>query len=280
MIAKGSSGLKAYVGSTSVAKMYKGDVLVYNGSTEDNTDYFALTASAASTVSRDGTYASSLQYSLDKASWNTFDTSTTISLGSGDTVYFRGNNTRLGSSTSDYTRFVMTGALSASGNIMTLLYGKNVSGQLTIPNAYCFAYLLYGCTALTSAADLSLPATTLATYCYYKMFQGCTGLIDSPYLPATTLPQRCYEGLFQGCSSLEYVKMMCLTKASYSLRTWMYQVKELASSIFVKHIDATWTDSGQNGVPSKWTIIYYNPTTDKYYLSDKTTECDDHGNVV
>jgi hypothetical protein len=30
MIAKGSSGLKAYVGSTEVSKMYKGDVLVYS----------------------------------------------------------------------------------------------------------------------------------------------------------------------------------------------------------------------------------------------------------
>ena len=58
-------------------------------------------------------------------------------------------------------------------------------------------------------------------------------------------------------------------------------MKDVNTSVFVKHINATWTDTGSNGVPSKWKIIYYDPEEDKYYTSqDKSQECDDHGNPL
>lgn len=202
MIAKGGSSVsKAYIGSAEVEKMYLGETLVY-GSTVDDTDYLALTASAASTIGVTGDYAYSLEYSTDRASWNTFDANTTVSLASGETAYFRGINSRLGSSTTVYTNFTMTGSLAASGNIMSLLYGKEISGKTTIPNTYCFEYLFNGCTALTSASQLKLPATTLKTYCYYHMFYGCTGLVDAPVLPAMTMLNYCYNSMFYGCTSL------------------------------------------------------------------------------
>lgn len=39
-----------------------------------------------------------------------------------------------------------------------------------------------------------------------------------------------------------------------------------ATGIFVKNIDATWTTTGADGVPTGWTLIYFDPVTSIYYL--------------
>ena len=112
----------------------------------------------------------------------------------------------------------------------------------------------------------------------YDMFRGCTKLKSAPELPIIGLGNYAYRNMFYGDSKLSYVKALIIQKTNNSLQNWLTNVA--ATGIFVKHINATWTDSGGSGVPTGWTIIYYNPSTDKYYLSDKTTECDDHGNVI
>ena len=248
-------------------------------------DYMCLTALAASTVTVTGTYAYNLEYSLDGLLWNTFNSDVTITLAESESAYFRGNNTSLATSKSNYTNFVMSGSLACSGNIMSLLYGKDINGKTTIPSANCFHHLFYRCGALVSAGELKLPATTLKYACYSNMFNYCTSLASAPELPATVLSNYCYSDMFSYIGNyrgFNYVKMLAITvgTTSNSLRSWMYNVQEV-SGIFVKHIDATWTTTGQHGVPSKWTIIYYDPSEDKYYTSqDKSQECDDHGNPI
>lgn len=242
-------------------------------------DYMCLTALAASTVTVTGSYAYSLEYSLDGRSWNTFDANVTVTLAEGESAFFRGNNTRLASDTSTVTKFVMAGSLAGSGNIMSLLYGKNIAGKTTIPNSYCFAYLFRNCTALTTSP--TFPATSLKSYAYYHTFDGCSSLTSCPDLPAVTTTVRCYESMFQTCTSITYCKMLAKTLASYACRAWMYQAKNSASCVFVKNIESTWTDSGQSGVLSNWKIIYYDIAEDKYYLDkNKEQECDDHGNPI
>jgi len=66
--------------------------------------------------------------------------------------------------------------------------------------------------------------------------------------------------------------------ANRCLENWVNGVA--STGIFVKNIDATWTTTGASGVPTNWTVIYYDPSTGYYYLSDKTTRCDDHGNPL
>ena len=67
--------------------------------------------------------------------------------------------------------------------------------------------------------------------------------------------------------------------ASGSLTNWVYGLP--SSGIFVKHIDAQWTTTGSSGVPTNWTVIYYDPAVDKYYTDQtRATECDDHGNPI
>jgi len=112
------------------------------------------------------TITRTLEYSNDKTNWNTFTPgTTTVTLTNiGDKAYFRGLNTGLSESSSIYYQFIMTGSISASGSVMSLLDNSGDSYSLADKN-YCFCTLFKDCTSLTSAPEF--PATTLANYCYY-----------------------------------------------------------------------------------------------------------------
>lgn len=139
--------------------------------------------------------------------------------------------------------------------------------------------MFYGCTSLITPPIL--PATTLIKDCYKNMFYNCTSLKAAPELPATTLIQSCYNQMFRR-SGVTWIKMLATDiSASECLTNWMYDVGNTSNSVFIKHIDATWTTTGNSGVPTNWTVIYYDPSEDKYYTSqDKSQECDDHGNPI
>lgn len=173
--------------------------------------------------------------------------------------------------TSDYT-------VDLSGNIMSLIYGDDFAGQteltsdntfrhifsgLKVVNAnnlilpaitlttYCYEGMFYGGTNLVTAPKL--PATTLANSCYYQMFRGCTGLTSAPQLPATTLTQYCYYQMFYGCTNLNYIKMLATDiTASYCLTNWVYGVA--GSGTFVKAASMSSLPSGDNGIPTGWTV--------------------------
>lgn len=178
-----------------------------------------------------------LQYSYDKAHWNDWDGTTTISFSSG-VLHLRGkNNTYLtgSSSSAPRYRFVITtnpsivGNVSCTGNIETLLDWETVkNGGHPTMGSYCFGYLFYQCTALSSAPSLlgtSIPSyaytamfygctglttppaldatlTTSSTYCYYLMFYGCTGLTSTPTLASSVLAQYCYASMFYECTNI------------------------------------------------------------------------------
>lgn len=104
----------------------------------------------------------------------------------GDKILFKGSNPRGFSYKNCYYYFVMTGSISASGSVMSLLDGKGETD--TIPWESCFIHLFKGCSSLTTAPEL--PATVLAESCYKSMFSGCSSLTAAPVLPATTLANR------------------------------------------------------------------------------------------
>ena len=135
-----------------------------------------------------------------------------------------------------------------------------------------------GCTSLVHS-PLNITSESIPSRCMIYCFRNCTSLSDV-YLPSTTLTTLSYHQAFRG-SSVSYVKMYATTIASNSLADWMYGVPNVSTSIFVKHIDATWTDAGTSGIPTNWTVIYYDPALDKYYLDQqRNQECDDHGNPI
>ena len=148
--------------------------------------------------------AISLETSMDGNTWTDYSwtnkTGDTLTLANiGDKVYMRAKNENqtIGSTSSNYYQFKMTGKIAASGNIQTLL---KADGSRTDAPAYCYYYMFEGCSSLTSAPEL--PATTLANNCYDNMFYGCSSLTQAPVLAATTLANGCYESMFGGCTSL------------------------------------------------------------------------------
>ena len=174
---------------------------------DNTTDYLCFTADEANSTVRldkNGTPSTiSLEYSTDKKTWTEYtwsgNTGATITLANiGDKVWWRGDNTTLSADSNKYYKFVMSGKIKALGNIMSLI--DKTCKSVTIPTAYCFAYLFNGCTSLTKAPEL--PAKTLAKYCYNDMFSGCRSLTKAPELPATTLAESCYCNMFGGCRSL------------------------------------------------------------------------------
>ena len=121
---------------------------------------------------------------------------------------------------------------------------------------YCYRYMFWQCTSLTTATEL--PATTLAEGCYKEMFAVCTSLTTAPALPATTLVDNCYNGMFTVCTSLNYIKAMFLTDPNYQSNNvytldWVRDVA--ASGTFVKNSQATWNLTGDDGIPTGWTVV-------------------------
>ena len=115
----------------------------------------------------------------------------------------------------------------------------------------CYEYMFYNCTALTTAPEL--PATELADSCYSSMFQGCTSLTTAPELPATTLVYNGYTNMFKNCSSLNYVKCLAVDNIyESSIENWLSGVA--SSGTFVKDSTADWTEAGDSGIPTGWTV--------------------------
>lgn len=205
---------KLYLGGVEIEKVYLGTSQVYGGDTPTppapsyDTQYITIeSTSNNNTIYWKSNYVSqfkTISASTDNGSTWTAYTSTSgngttiATLNSGDTIIFRGENAQYNSR----GIFKSTSSFIVYGNIMSLVYGDNFSGQTTLTSGDTFTNLFSECSGLASAENLILPATTLADYCYAGMFAACTSLTTTPELPATTLENGCYGRMFFGCSSL------------------------------------------------------------------------------
>ena len=123
----------------------------------------------------------------------------------------------------------------------------------TTLDTYCYDNMFYGCTSLTTVPSV-LPAMGLKQNCYSNMFSGCTSLTTAPELPATTLVSNCYKSMFRGCSSLNYIKAMFTTTPTIA-ETQDWVVNVASTGTFVKNSAARWNVTGNNGIPSGWTVV-------------------------
>ena len=133
----------------------------------------------------------------------TANSSTTITVEAGDKVLWKGTPTPQ----SDKGIGKFSGAssvrYSVEGNAMSLLFGDKFKEKTSLKGkSNAFQSLFSGNINVTSAENMSLPSTTLASNCYYNMFGTCTSLTTAPELPATTLTNNCYEYMFNDCTSL------------------------------------------------------------------------------
>ena len=266
-----------------------GSVTVYQEAAESSDfskkplTFNILSAGAINWTASNTSIAKTIDYKLNNGAWVSITSTmegTKITVNSGDKLQFRGNNTQYGNSSSDYSSFSgSTASFEAEGNIMSLIYGDNFKNKLAI-NDYAFYGLFRDCTNLVSAENLVLPATTLATGCYTDMFYGCTSLTTAPELPATKLAASCYRYMFQGCTSLTTSPELPATNLAFFCYNSMFQgcrnlnyIKCLATNLglmlstdnwvrnvaptgtFVKAAGMTKWTTGNNGIPSGWTVI-------------------------
>ena len=224
--------------------------------------------------------ANQAEYSFDGLTWNYVHWSSgTPEINKGQKMYLRGYmspdpNYGIGT-------FRCNKRFRAKGNCMSLLFQDDAANVFSLSGYdYAFRELFRDVTTLVDASELKLQATTLSEWCYYEMFRGCTNLVKAPQLPAMTLRTACYismfngcsslteapvlpaltligeseyDTMFSGCSSLKYIKAMFLNDPIYSTYGWVSGVA--SEGVFVKNKDATWNKTGDNGVPSGWTIV-------------------------
>ena len=174
------------------------------------TEYLTFNILSAGTINwtaSNTAITKTIDYKLNNGEWtsitsNTGSSAPTITVNSGDKVQFRGSNAQYATDYSKYNSFGGSASFEVEGNIMSLIYGDDFKNNLTISSAYTFNGLFNGCARLTSAENLILPATKLATYCYQYMFQNCSSLKTAPELPAMKLTIGCYSKMFVSCTSL------------------------------------------------------------------------------
>ena len=234
--------------NSDIAVLPNVSLITSNNTVHYNSNYLKFTAKEDnSTISLTSKTSPDIKYSLNGGVWTQWNYNA-ITLNTGDTIRMKGNNSSgFSTSNSNYNQFKMTGKISASGNIMSLLYDDNFEGKLTIPCNYCFYYMFYDCTSLTTVPDL--PATTLANYCYAYMFRGCTNLTTAPELPATTLADYCYRSMFYNCTKLNYIKMLATDiSATNCLSDWVNSVS--STGTFIKNAAMTSLPTGTSGIPS------------------------------
>lgn len=146
-----------------------------------------------------------IQYN-DGTGWkdaSTFTSTNPLTLNSGESVQFKGKKAEKNSLT-NYTQFSITGKVSASGDVNTLIDGVGGVIALMSYNYYC---LFKDCSGLTDVSNLKLPSKSLASNCYNAMFQGCSSLTTAPKLPATSLASYCYYSMFEDCINLNKIEV-------------------------------------------------------------------------
>ena len=220
-----------------------------SGYVDYSKEYFTLiprTSSMSFKHSNVGSVSYSIYNGTNWGSWYTLSTSSTVYVSSGQKIRFK--STLTPNSSNGIGSFSGSSQFDVEGNVMSLLYGDNFSGQTSLSGKdyafyrlfsgngvvdasalilpattlvqYCYYYMFYNCYSLTTAPQL--PATTLAQYCYYCMFYNCTSLTIAPQLPATTLAIYCYYDMFYNCTSLTIAPQLPATTLSQSCYQYMF----------------------------------------------------------
>ncbi len=125
--------------------------------------------------------------------WIAYPIGTEIPLAAGKKVQFWNSATRLGTSSSNYCKFVLEGTLAARGNALSLI---NFSSN-------CYAWSFYG--LFSGASSLisppQIPASVLGESSCRGMFEA-TSITEPPDITAATLVYSCCRGMFRNCAQM------------------------------------------------------------------------------
>ena len=203
-----------YKGAQAISEIYKGSTKIWPVH-DYSQDYLTIVSTSNNNTigwkidsDTDATSLRTISVSTDNGTtWTSYTSSITgttlTTLNNGDKLLIKGTNTAYGaSSNSKCNYFISSDTFKVEGNIMSLIYGDNFTGQTTLSADYTFKRLFYQVSGLTNDENLVLPATALTYYCYQEMFRGCSSLTTAPELPATTLVDNCYREMFYSCTAL------------------------------------------------------------------------------
>ena len=235
--------------------------------------FTAKVANSTLGLNRKSSYQT-LEYSTNGNTWSSMTTSTYITLPSvGYKVYIRGVLSSH-NSTSNYTKFTMSGDIKISGYLNYIWSKNDVNAdlkdacgaymfqdctgltdisELVFPQKApynCYRYMFQNCTNLVTVADI-LPATSLGSYCYCGMFNSCSSLVKAPELPAQTLLTYSYAYMFDACSSLNYIKCLA-TDISASNSTYSWAGNVSPTGTFIKDENMSGWTIGNSGIPTGW----------------------------
>ena len=206
-----------------------GNVTIYQEAVDFSTKPLTFNILSAGTINwtaSDASIAKTIEYKLNNDGWASITSDTTgaaITVNSGDKIQFKGDNTAYGTSSSSYSMFSgSTAGFEVEGNIMSLINSANFDTLTTLQDSYTFYSLFRGCTGLTSAQNLILPAMTLVNNCYDSMFTDCSSLISAPVLPATNLANACYGNMFRNCKKLATAPELPATKLAKDCYSSMF----------------------------------------------------------
>ena len=198
-------------------------------------------------------------YSKDLgATWNHITSSSTeINVVKGNVVLFKG--TIMPQAYAGIGRFYSSVAYEIAGNPMSFIYGDDFRGKINwpsnMPESSGFHTMFYDETNLRSAKHLILTASSVLYQAYSAMFTNCSNLVAGPIIAAETVLDRGCDGMFYGCAKLSYINTRFRTTSSNNpLAQWVYHVA--SKGIFIKNVNATWTYTGDSGVPDGWTVYY------------------------
>ncbi len=181
------------------------DIYIKRSTQTGNTEYYSVDSGTTWSIMPSGSGAKKI-----------------TTLNSGDTMWIKCTTSKWATDYNKNNTLYSTKNIKVYGNIMSLLYGDNFTGQTTV-GEFGLCGIFFGTSAtgttntkIVSAKNLVLPATSLAKSSYNGLFRGCSNLVDSPrVLPATTLYQDTYSSMFEGCTSLvEGPEIMATTIAN------------------------------------------------------------------
>ena len=205
-----------------------------------------------------------IQYKIGNGNWTNFTSSTggtSINVGRGNKVQFRGDNAKYGALPLSYNTFSgSTAVFKAYGNVLSLVNSTSYPQLNSLDEQYMFNRLFAG-TKMTTAENLVMDVDSVAMHACSSMFEGCTALTKSFEMPAATLTNSCYNEMFKGCSSLNHIRCYATDISAYNCTyNWVSGVS--ATGTFVKHTSMTGWSTGNDGIPTGWVVQNYTPPKD------------------
>lgn len=190
-----------------------------------------------------------MESSTDGVTWTVWDGTTTLTSGTGNSLYLRGTGNSRVSAIGGEPGFSFGGAATAiecNGDMETLRDYQTIARGESISSEANFSCLFADISKLVSAPKLSaqrvrvdgyfrlfdgtsiteapeLPATRLSNGTEYAKMFANTPITKAPELPATVIDYATYEGMFLNCTSLDSLAEIRATNFQVRSCSGMYQ---------------------------------------------------------